>query len=151
MPKYPIPNPQPIVESPFMTEIQESYINQEDCDLEFQCKGGSIKAHRLILKKKSDFFKALFTKDLKENNTGVIALPAADLAIVKAILDYLYLQQNPLENPAVDPVELFELSNLWSIKAMITHAENAIGEQATPESYQHLGTFRRAASLETSS
>ncbi len=49
-----------------------------------------IKAHRVILASASDFFKAMFTTDLKEGTQSEIELPKTDIATMKALIEFAY-------------------------------------------------------------
>ncbi len=49
-----------------------------------------IRAHRLILASASEYFKVMFTTDLKEGGQSEVELPKADVTTMTSLLDFIY-------------------------------------------------------------
>ncbi len=50
-----------------------------------------ISAHRLVLSSASEYFKTMFTTNLKEGSQSTIELPKTEVSVMELLLDYVYV------------------------------------------------------------
>lgn len=121
IPSYPLPSPPQVQPAtPLNNRLTEAYQTGARTDFEFQCRDGSLKAHKLVLALASNHFAELQDSAYKEAKENVLQLPDTPKEIVKACLDYIYLGKNPdsaegeEQKTFPDPVQVFKLSHLWN-------------------------------------
>ena len=85
--------------------------NSKLCDIVLVTGTKRITAHRLVLAAFSDYFSAMFTSDLSENNQGVVYLTDMDPTAVEALIQYAYTSHIEIR---VDNVE-----NLLSVACIL--------------------------------
>jgi hypothetical protein len=67
--------------------------DKRHADVVFELDDGSqdIFAHRVVLSAKVPQFAAMFSADMKENNTGIVRMPGVGAAAVQGLLEWIYL------------------------------------------------------------
>lgn len=95
------------------------------CDVVLEVKGQRFPAHRLVLASTSEYWKAMFTINMKEKAADTVPLKEILPKTVSTLLHYIYTGSfvNPILDPTPDPdnddenldslLDLLEASNLW--------------------------------------
>ncbi|KAI5716250.1 hypothetical protein M8J76_003465 [Diaphorina citri] len=86
------------------------------CDAQFEVDGRIIRAHKIILASRSQYFRAMFTSQMKESFECVIKLSNVSYDIFSSIIDFLYTGQIEVSNENIE--SLFHLSHLYDIKQL---------------------------------
>ena len=84
-----------------------------DVKLRGKSKGILIDAHKIILASRSDFFKAMFTSNMKENQEGYVTLESIENNILDKIINFLYTGNITLIPSEVE--ELLDASHMLGI------------------------------------
>ena len=69
--------------------------------------------HKLVLKSKSDVFKAMFTNDMSEAETGIVKIDDIDAEVIEEMLNYIYTGKT--EKMSELSQELFQVANKYAI------------------------------------
>lgn len=86
------------------------------CDAQFEVDGRIVRAHKIILASRSQYFRAMFTSQMKESFECVIKLNNVSYDIFSSIIDFLYTGQIEVSNNNIE--SLFHLSHLYDIKQL---------------------------------
>lgn len=70
-----------------LNELRESKIL---CDTTIRAEGTDFAAHRCVLTAASEYFRALFTTDFKENETNVVELKSITSDAMNEVLQFMY-------------------------------------------------------------
>ncbi|XP_039255929.2 kelch-like protein 15 [Styela clava] len=94
---------------------QMEYINTlrrrgECCDITLQASGIPYQAHKVVLAAGSEYFKIMFTADMKESSMSCINLDDAakqlDDSQLHKVLDYIYTGEISIDNDSILPILL---------------------------------------------
>ena len=69
--------------------------------------------HKLVLQSKSDVFKAMFTNDMSEAETGIVNIEEVDPEVIEEMLEYIYTGKT--EKMAELSTELFQVAHKYHI------------------------------------
>uniref|UniRef100_A0A8D9BB85 Kelch-like protein diablo n=2 Tax=Cacopsylla melanoneura TaxID=428564 RepID=A0A8D9BB85_9HEMI len=86
------------------------------CDAQFEVDGQIVRAHKIILASRSQYFRAMFTSQMKESYECVIKLNNVSFDIFSSIIDFLYTGRIEVSNNNIE--SLFHLSHLYDIKQL---------------------------------
>lgn len=101
------------------------------CDVSIVPGNGSrVECHRNILAAHSTVFKAMFGKDTKETQTGMVEIPGMTEEGVSAMLEYLYgWKTSTAEESPIVCVELMEASDKYDIQDLNESMERLFMKQ----------------------
>jgi hypothetical protein len=90
-----------------------------------------LKAHKSILSARSDVFKAMFTNNTKENQTGVIEMKATLSNVVKDFLSFIYCDTSSfrLKDAVGFETELYNVAEKYEIEDLKCICLEAIYEK----------------------
>ena len=63
-----------------------------------------IRAHRLVLSSASEYFKTLFTTNLKEGSQPEIELPKTEVSVMELLLDYVYIGELDVTDENIEKI-----------------------------------------------
>lgn len=99
-----------------LNELRESKIL---CDTTIRAEGTDFAAHRCVLTAASEYFRALFTTDFKENETNVVELKSITSDAMNEVLQFMYTGEAKADSSnaqdLVMAADYFMLPNLKSI------------------------------------
>lgn len=96
----------------FFQSLRNLYLNEQLCDLSFNCGGKLFPAHRIILASSNTFLSGLILSGMKESAQTVIDIDE-DPNLFKYILDYIYGIRIDIRSENIIP--LLGLSNRFSM------------------------------------
>ncbi|GFY49441.1 hypothetical protein TNIN_158031 [Trichonephila inaurata madagascariensis] len=70
--------------------LESSYNENLLCDVEIKTKTSTFPAHKYVLSARSPVFKAMFTNDMKEKNTGCVYIEDLTDDTIRRMLQYMY-------------------------------------------------------------
>lgn len=116
-----------------MRELLEKGISS---DIKIIVGDKTFLAHRCILCNRSSVFTAMLsTCELEEHKTGVIRIRDFDSYVVEEMLHFIYTDQLKDPSALAEIVEeLFSISTIYQIPALLALSENALCEMITIES-----------------
>ncbi|ELU02593.1 hypothetical protein CAPTEDRAFT_51700, partial [Capitella teleta] len=76
--------------SKFMQTLNETRSSKQLVDVTLVAEGGDISAHRLILSLSSEYFRCMFSANMKESSTSEVPMVGCDYDTVKIIVDFFY-------------------------------------------------------------
>ncbi|ELU02130.1 hypothetical protein CAPTEDRAFT_196617 [Capitella teleta] len=107
--------------SKFMQTLNETRSSKQLVDVTLVAEGGDISAHRLILSLSSEYFRCMFSANMKESSTSEVPMVGCDYDIVKIIVDFFYTgvfkafnDQLPRLLQLCDMLQLDELKEICS-------------------------------------
>ncbi len=105
--------------SKVVQDLYEAWRNGLFCDITLLIGSEEhpIKAHRVILASASDFFKAIFTTDLKEGTQSEIKLPKTDLATMRALVEFAYIGKLQVTESNVE--SLVTAANFYGMSGIV--------------------------------
>jgi len=80
---------------PVQNDLLKLLENQTNADVTFSVQGEKIKAHKLILLARSEYFANMFKSEMVENITNEVEVPDVDPLVFKGLLEYLYSGKPP--------------------------------------------------------
>ena len=86
-----------------------------------------IKAHRLVLCSASDYFKAMFTTDLKERSQNEVELPMTDLSTMQSLLDFAYTSKIKVTDKNIE--QITSAANFYSMPKLLKMCVNYMEER----------------------
>ena len=72
------------------SDLLQFYHSQDNADVTFSFEGKELKAHKLILSARSDYFRRMFSAEMKENQTGEIKIIDFEPDVFEEALIFLY-------------------------------------------------------------
>jgi len=106
----------------FLNKIHTMLETGVGSDVIIECGGQEFQAHKFILMAHSDVFRAMFSHDTKEVQTGLIKMIDTNPTAVNQILTFMYSGNLPEltdDDQAVSLLELADKYNLESLKCIL--------------------------------
>jgi len=94
--------------------FKDGWMNKDFSDVEIKCKGEIFYCHRMILAKRSPYFRGMLESGLEESQTQLIDLDHMDVDVLKAILKFIY--GGEIGNLEINAVLLLEASNMFILE-----------------------------------
>merc|ERR550519_1291798 len=98
------------------SDFKECWLEDEFSDVKIKCSGMVFHCHRIVLARRSNYFRAMLKGSYKESQSGVIDMENMDAETFRATLKYIYEGElESLETNAMtllEASERFELANL---------------------------------------
>ncbi|OXA47986.1 RCC1 and BTB domain-containing protein 1 [Folsomia candida] len=91
-------------------DIGKLWGNDDDADVTFSLEGKTIRAHKLILKARSDYFTKMFSNEWRESHGSAIEIKDTTYKIFEALLFYLY--HGRINVTETDSINIFGLMKL---------------------------------------
>ena len=88
------------------------------CDVTLETNVYTCDVHKVVLAASSDYFRAMFTCNMKEHDMSRVLLRGVDGAYVKRIVDYIYSGELPFQDWQ-DGLELLKMAVFYQIPSMI--------------------------------
>ncbi|XP_041361834.1 kelch-like protein 3 [Gigantopelta aegis] len=119
-----------------LVNIHEEITKGTFTDLQIICKDGTTTGSRIVLAAMSSYFRAMFSSDMAESQTGVLNLPTMSLSVLQAIIK-MYLCGVNLVNETncvqvMDAAEMMQLDHIKDIcdiflkESLVLTAENCL-------------------------
>lgn len=99
-----------------LVNMKQCRDNDVLCDAQFEVDGRIVRAHKIVLASRSQYFRAMFTSQMKESFECVIKISNVSYKIFSSIIDFLYTGQIELTNHNIE--SLFHLSHLYDIRQL---------------------------------
>ena len=97
-----------------LTQLLES---QEDADVTLVVKGEDIGAHRVILKARSTYFRAMFNSQMKESLSQTVEIHDVKPQVFRGLLRFLYTGQLP-ENFGDIALDLLTVADKYGVDSL---------------------------------
>ena len=113
--------------SDVMKNLDEARKKGDFCDITLLIgpEKQPIKAHRLILASASDYFRVMFTSDLKESRQSEVELCNTDLPTMTSLIDFLYSGKMQVTDDTIEKIlttaNFFGLSKI--VKKCVEHVQ----------------------------
>lgn len=85
--------------------------SHDSSDVTLIVNGREFKAHKIILATRSPVFKAMFSVDMKENNTNRVEVADMEPGILEEMLRFIYTGRSSLELESLDETIVFHEQN----------------------------------------
>jgi len=106
-------------------DLQRMFKNGSDTDVSFVVDDQTIKAHKLILSARSDYFKNMFDSGMIEANSDQIVIRECSADIFKEVIRFLYTNNPPTDIKKI-AFELLPLADQYLLTSLKNHCENAL-------------------------
>ena len=101
--------------------------SSEDADVVFNVKGERIAAHKLILKARSPYFKAMFQSRMKESLSQSVDIDDAEPNVFRGLLRFLYIGQPPVDLSAI-AWDLLSLADKYGVEKLKLICESRLSD-----------------------
>lgn len=103
-----------------------------DQDVEIQCGGNSVKAHKVVLSARSDVFKAMLHSNMLEMQTGVVEIQDMDISCFRDFIRYLYTDALP--EMSFDMAKtLYEAGDKYAVRSLLLRCSEYLQDNLSPE------------------
>ncbi|XP_041361028.1 kelch-like protein 5 [Gigantopelta aegis] len=119
-----------------LINIHEEITKGSFTDLHIICKDGTTTGSRIVLAAMSSYFRAMFSSDMSESQTGVLNLPTVSLSVWQAIMKMYLCGINLVSESKcveiLDAAEMMqldhikELCNIFLKESLVMTAENCL-------------------------
>ncbi|XP_071033417.1 speckle-type POZ protein B-like [Parasteatoda tepidariorum] len=82
--------PLDIPQLPLQKDLKKMLLEREHTDLNLHAGKEMIPVHKCLLSARSPVFSAMFKRDMKENQTGVVDIPDVESEVLRSFVEYLY-------------------------------------------------------------
>jgi len=113
-----------VLPSTLSNELEDAFTNKKYCDLEFILPQGKIKAHKLILYSRNQYFKMMFDTGMNEDTKGEVAIPEDSYDNFYVLIDYIYNFKTEITGQNV--IELYMISHKYRVTDLTFICENII-------------------------
>ena len=115
--------------SDVLKNLDEARKNGDFCDITLLIGPDKhpIKAHRLILASASEYFRAMFTAELKEGGQSEVVLPNIDLATMKSLMDFVYTGKLKVSNENIE--KIVTAANFFGLSKIVEKCTKYIKEK----------------------
>jgi len=126
-----------VPESSFVSDFAKLLNSEELSDIRFIVEGKTIFAHKTILAARSEHFRAMFFRGLKESKESEITLPGIQFGTFFDCLKYIYSGEVTIANPD-HAVELIEAANYFKLDHLKAQCELIIKSTIDIESAAYI-------------
>ena len=106
-----------IDEIPVCEVLKEMLLNGENHDLILKVGDKELKAHKDVLRTRSQVFKSMLSHDMKEKNSGIIDIPDCDAEAMEQFLCYIYTGKVDLLNQN-NMLKLYYIADKYDMKGL---------------------------------
>jgi len=111
-----------VPESTFVSDFAKLLNNEELSDIKFIVEGKPLFSHKTILAARSEHFRAMFFRGLKESKESEITLPGIQFNTFFDCLKFIYSGEVTIANPD-HAVELIEAANYFKLDHLKAQCE----------------------------
>lgn len=123
--------------STFVSDFGSLVNNQELSDVTFLVEGKEIFAHKTILAARSEHFKAMFFRGLKESKDNQVVLSDVQHDIFLDILKYIYSDETSLHSPD-RAIEIIAAANYFKLDRLKALCESVIKDSIEIENAAYI-------------
>ena len=110
-------------------DLLGSLKNPDFCDIKILANDGEIPAHSLILRIRSEYFRAMFNNNCVESSSSLVKIPYPKVVVEKLII-YLYTGEMEFEDLQLGLLlDLLDLLRLMNLSGDFKHVESYLVER----------------------
>lgn len=103
-----------------------------DHDVEMNCEGHCVQAHKIVLSARSGVFKAMLHSNMLEIQTGVVEIQDMDINSFRNFIRYLYTDALP--EMSFDMAKtLYEAGDKYAVRSLSLRCSDYLQDNLTPE------------------
>jgi len=111
--------------SQLANDLLDILLNEKDTDISFEIDGQVIKAHRLFLSARSEYFRSMFNSGMIENSSDKVKIEECDSTMFKKLLEFLYTDKCPTDIDAIAS-KLLPVADQYMITPLKSHCAKAL-------------------------
>lgn len=112
--------------------MKDIYLKAKGTDVVLNVEGQKIKAHRMILESRSTVFEAMFSHDMRENQTGEVDIEDTDRVPFESVLFYMYTGDIGKLTPQ-NALDIYAVADKYYIKDVKEMCTTFIERNLSPE------------------
>jgi len=118
-------------------DLLDILLNEKDTDITFEIDGQVIKAHRLFLSARSEYFRSMFNSGMIENSSNKVKIKECDPIMFKKLLEFLYTDKCPNDIDAIAS-KLLPVADLYMISALKSYCADALRQSLTQDNVKEV-------------
>jgi len=118
-------------------DLLDILLNEKDTDISFEIDGQVIKAHRLFLSARSEYFRSMFNSGMIENSSNKVKIKECDPTMFKKLLEFLYTDKCPTDIDAIAS-KLLPVADQYMISALKSYCADALRQSLTQDNVKEV-------------
>jgi hypothetical protein len=122
-----------IIDSKMNSDMKKMFNNERFSDVAFKVDKETIKAHKVVICSRSEYFRALCLGGLRESTQQQIEIHNTPPFVFRKLIEYLYMQQINIEEIGDKIVEMFIVADKFVCDKLKEYLEFLIAQNLTVE------------------
>jgi len=118
-------------------DLRKLLIKEKDSDVTFTIGDEKIKAHRLILSARSEYFDAMFHSRMKEDADKDVEIHDCEPEIFMRIIEFLYTDTPPEDIDEIS-MKLLPYADQYLVTSLKNHCANSLKNNLSPENIKEV-------------
>jgi hypothetical protein len=127
-----------ILTSNISKDLEKMVHNELFVDVKFKVNSDLIKAHKVVICSRSEYFRALCLGGLRESTQQQIEIHDTSPFLFKKLVEYLYTQRIDIDDVADNITEMFIVADKFGCVKLKEHLELVIAQNLTIENVSSL-------------
>lgn len=136
-----------------LRQLDETFIQQKRCDVQFLLGSQSIGAHVFVLSARSPVFAAMFQHNMRETDTKQVVISDIEPAVFKQLLHYIYAGRSPglrlaeMAKPLLLAADKYDIEDLKEECLSLLRSQITVDNAIDTLIWAHYHSFKQLADV----